>query len=36
MSINWNTCALRRNVFASSRPQSGRIGQPPTGIAVET
>ncbi len=36
MSINWNTCDLRQNVLAISRPQSGRIWQILTGIAVET
>lgn len=36
MPIDWNTCDLRRNAFAISRPQSGRIWPTPTGIAVET
>jgi hypothetical protein len=36
MSIDWNTCGLRRAVFVSSPQPSGRTLQIRTGIAVET
>lgn len=36
MSIDWNTCELRRAVFVSSAQPSARIWQPLTGTAVET